>query len=218
MHSQCIACFAPSWDTSRPAGRTRLLYRMSLDFMHWTRHVPGIDAFWRGIAEQARGPALCAAACAAAAGTCVLCCRLVLTTCCVRHLVQVLGEDLVLVRGQQDRMSRGADVWRNPVSYDKLGVRYRRWRNSGKLLGLRCKRAAWVEEGRGAAGGGGLPTWQQCRPGCPRSRAPQPTRQPAALPPLLAAVASGDPSAREQAEASLRQMSAGEVFSSADAL
>ena len=24
-----------------------------------------------------------------------------------------------------------ADVWANPVSYDKLGVRYRRWRNSG---------------------------------------------------------------------------------------
>jgi len=25
-----------------------------------------------------------------------------------------------------------ADVWANPVSYDKLGVRYRRWRNSGR--------------------------------------------------------------------------------------
>ena len=43
---------------------------------------------------------------------------------------QVMGEDLVLVAGQQDRMLRGADVWANPVSYDKLGVRYRRWRNS----------------------------------------------------------------------------------------
>lgn len=43
---------------------------------------------------------------------------------------QVLGEDLVLVTGQQDRLRRGGDTWRNPVSYDKLGVRYRRWRNS----------------------------------------------------------------------------------------
>lgn len=42
---------------------------------------------------------------------------------------QVLGEDLVLVRGQQDRMLRGADTWQTPVSYDKLAVRYRRWRN-----------------------------------------------------------------------------------------
>lgn len=43
---------------------------------------------------------------------------------------QVLGEDLVLVAGQQDRMQRGADTWAHPVSYDKLAVRYRRWRNS----------------------------------------------------------------------------------------
>ena len=43
---------------------------------------------------------------------------------------QVMGEDLVLVAGQQDRMLRGADVWAHPVAYDKLGVRYRRWRNS----------------------------------------------------------------------------------------
>eukprot|EP00887_Chlorella_sp_A99_P000127 scaffold16.g127.t1 len=75
-------------------GRTRLLYSMSLDFMHWTRHVPGIQAFWRHIAGQ------------------------------------VLGEDLVLVEGQQDSLSRGGDTWANPVPYDKLGVRYRRWRNS----------------------------------------------------------------------------------------
>jgi hypothetical protein len=33
---------------------------------------------------------------------------------------QVLGEDLVLVSGQQDRMQRGADTWAHPVSYDKL--------------------------------------------------------------------------------------------------
>lgn len=42
----------------------------------------------------------------------------------------MLGEDLVLVKGQQERMLAGASVWANPVSYDKLGVRYRRWRNS----------------------------------------------------------------------------------------
>lgn len=43
--------------------------------------------------------------------------------------LQVLGEDLVLVQGQQDRMMRGSSTWANPVSYDKLAVRYRRWRN-----------------------------------------------------------------------------------------
>jgi chlorophyllide a oxygenase len=36
-------------------GRTRLLYRMSLDFMHWTRFVPGIQRFWRSIAAQVGG-------------------------------------------------------------------------------------------------------------------------------------------------------------------
>jgi len=43
---------------------------------------------------------------------------------------RVLSEDLPLVVGQQSRMETGGDVWANPVSYDKLGVRYRRWRNS----------------------------------------------------------------------------------------
>lgn len=28
---------------------------MSLDFMHWTRSVPGINRFWRAIAEQVWG-------------------------------------------------------------------------------------------------------------------------------------------------------------------
>lgn len=51
-----------------------------------------------------------------------------LTGFCSR--AQVLGEDLVLVAGQQDRMQRGADTWAHPVSYDKLAMRYRRWRNS----------------------------------------------------------------------------------------
>ncbi len=35
-------------------GRTRLLYRMSMDFLGWTRWVPGIQAFWASIAQQAR--------------------------------------------------------------------------------------------------------------------------------------------------------------------
>lgn len=77
-------------------GKTRLLYRMSLDMqgLEWTRNMPGVDMLWRSIAEQ------------------------------------VLSEDTALVVGQQDRMKRGANTWENPVSYDKLGVRYRRWRNS----------------------------------------------------------------------------------------
>lgn len=33
-------------------GRTRLLYRMSMDFLHWTKLVPGIQAFWAHIAQQ----------------------------------------------------------------------------------------------------------------------------------------------------------------------
>ena len=75
-------------------GSTRLLYRMSMDFMGWVQYVPGIQAFWKSIAGQ------------------------------------VLGEDLVLVKGQQERMEQGGDTWRHPVSYDKIAVRYRRWRNA----------------------------------------------------------------------------------------
>lgn len=75
-------------------GHTRLLYRMSLDFMPWVQHVPFIDKLWMQVAKQ------------------------------------VLGEDLVLVAGQQDRMQKGGDTWAHPVSYDKLAVRYRRWRNA----------------------------------------------------------------------------------------
>lgn len=75
-------------------GRTTLLYRMSMDFMGWAKHVPYIQYFWSYIAGQ------------------------------------VLGEDLVLVKGQQDRLQRGGDVWANPMPYDKLGVMYRRWRNA----------------------------------------------------------------------------------------
>mmetsp|Transcript_7065 Transcript_7065/g.12060 ORF Transcript_7065/g.12060 Transcript_7065/m.12060 type:complete len:654 (-) Transcript_7065:1149-3110(-) len=75
-------------------GHTRLLYRMSMDFMGWIRHVPFIQMVWKQVAAQ------------------------------------VLGEDLVLVTGQQDRMQKGDDTWGNPMAYDKLAVRYRRWRNT----------------------------------------------------------------------------------------
>lgn len=74
-------------------GHTRLLYRMSMDFLGWLRYVPGITQVWKNVAGQ------------------------------------VLGEDLVLVVGQQDRLQRGGNTWANPVSYDKMAVRYRRWRN-----------------------------------------------------------------------------------------
>ncbi|KAM3394744.1 hypothetical protein P3S68_003747 [Capsicum galapagoense] len=48
-----------------------------------------------------------------------------------RHFAeQVLNEDLWLVLGQQDRMLNGANIWNLPVSYDKLGVRYRIWRDA----------------------------------------------------------------------------------------
>jgi chlorophyllide a oxygenase len=74
-------------------GKTRLLYRMSLDFAKWAKWVPGIQLVWMEMANQ------------------------------------VLGEDLRLVEGQQDRMSRGGRVWANPVQYDKIGLVYRNWRN-----------------------------------------------------------------------------------------
>ena len=34
------------------AGKTRLLYRMSMDFMGWARHVPFIRALWKSVADQ----------------------------------------------------------------------------------------------------------------------------------------------------------------------
>lgn len=38
-------------------GHTRLLYRMSTDFMGWTNYVPFIQNFWKYIAGQVRGAA-----------------------------------------------------------------------------------------------------------------------------------------------------------------
>ncbi|KAJ7959143.1 chlorophyllide a oxygenase, chloroplastic-like [Quillaja saponaria] len=75
-------------------GKTRLLYRMSLDFAPVLKHIPFMHYLWRHFAEQ------------------------------------VLNEDLRLVLGQQERMNSGANVWNWPVTYDKLGVRYRLWRDS----------------------------------------------------------------------------------------
>ncbi|XP_052190944.1 chlorophyllide a oxygenase, chloroplastic [Diospyros lotus] len=74
--------------------KTRLLYRMSLDFAPVLQHIPFMQYLWRHFAEK------------------------------------VLNEDLRLVIGQQDRMLNGANVWNLPVTYDKLGVRYRLWRDS----------------------------------------------------------------------------------------
>ncbi|CAK9164482.1 unnamed protein product [Ilex paraguariensis] len=74
--------------------KTRLLYRMSLDFAPVLKHIPFMQYLWRHFAEQ------------------------------------VLNEDLRLVLGQQDRMINGANIWNLPVSYDKLGVRYRLWRDA----------------------------------------------------------------------------------------
>lgn len=33
-------------------GRTRLLYRMSMDFLGWSRSIPFIQNFWGKIAQQ----------------------------------------------------------------------------------------------------------------------------------------------------------------------
>lgn len=74
--------------------KTRLLYRMSLDFAPMLKHIPLMQHLWRHFAEK------------------------------------VLNEDLRLVIRQQERMLNGANVWNWPVPYDKLGVRYRLWRNS----------------------------------------------------------------------------------------
>ncbi|XP_057531636.1 chlorophyllide a oxygenase, chloroplastic [Amaranthus tricolor] len=74
--------------------KTRLLYRMSLDFAPILKHVPFMQHLWRHFAEK------------------------------------VLNEDLRLVIGQQERMLNGENIWNWPVPYDKLGVRYRQWRDA----------------------------------------------------------------------------------------
>lgn len=57
----------------------------------------------------------------------------------------------MLVVGQQDRLLRGGDTWRHPVSYDKLAVRYRRWRNSLALSGAATAAAQLRGGGDGEA-------------------------------------------------------------------
>jgi len=66
---------------------------------------------------------------------------------------QVLGEDLVLVAGQQERLLRGGDVWANPVPYDKLGVRCRRWRNAVAAGDERAAKLALPDNDGGENGG-----------------------------------------------------------------
>uniref|UniRef100_A0A0V0IV44 Putative ovule protein n=1 Tax=Solanum chacoense TaxID=4108 RepID=A0A0V0IV44_SOLCH len=67
-----------------PASRqkTRLLYRISLDFSPLLKRIPFMQYVWRHFAEQ------------------------------------------------QDRMLNGTNNWNLPVSYNKLGVRYRIWRDA----------------------------------------------------------------------------------------
>ncbi|XP_072981332.1 chlorophyllide a oxygenase, chloroplastic-like [Typha angustifolia] len=74
--------------------KTRLLYRMSLDFAPLLKHIPFMHILWKHFAEK------------------------------------VLDEDLKLVLGQQERMINGENIWNWPVAYDKLGVRYRLWRDA----------------------------------------------------------------------------------------
>ncbi|KAL5704379.1 chlorophyllide a oxygenase [Ranunculus cassubicifolius] len=74
--------------------KTRLLYRMSLDFAPLLKHIPLMHLVWKYFAEK------------------------------------VLNEDLRLVLGQQERMNNGANIWNMPVSFDKLGIRYRQWREA----------------------------------------------------------------------------------------
>ena len=62
-------------------------------------------------------------------------------------LVQVLNEDLRLVLGQQERMINGANVWNWPVSYDKLGIRYRLWRDAVERGSDRLPFSNQVESG-----------------------------------------------------------------------
>jgi hypothetical protein len=151
-------------------GRTRLLYRMSLDFMGWVRHVPFITAVWERVARQ------------------------------------VMGEDLVLVAGQQDRLERGANVWNNPVPYDKLGVRYRcgcsavLHRSGARTAGAGCCAALCCAGGCGTCGLSPLPNHNRMRRRWRNS------------------VASGDRCEVERAQRGLRAMSAGELFSPDDSV
>ncbi|PWZ39108.1 Chlorophyllide a oxygenase, chloroplastic [Zea mays] len=76
--------------------KTRLIYRMSLDFAPWLKHVPLMHLLWSHFTEKARlerGPPACS-------------------------------------WPARTGMINGVNVWNWPVSYDKLGVRYRLWRDT----------------------------------------------------------------------------------------
>jgi hypothetical protein len=138
-------------------GTTRLLYRMSMDFLGWARHVPGIINVWKSVAGQVRAFARVLLL-LPHVGVCVrrACAGRALRThqpaardqpITPHHtpgaaprasrVAQVLGEDLKLVLGQQDRLERGADTWANPVSYDKLGASWR-WQRARHHTAFWC--------------------------------------------------------------------------------
>lgn len=99
--------------------KTRLLYRMSLDFAPVLKHIPFMHVLWRHFAEQVNFAFFVRESftCLPSSSFCAI-------------LTQVLNEDLRLVLGQQERMNCGENVWSCPVTYDKLGVRYRLWREA----------------------------------------------------------------------------------------
>uniref|UniRef100_A0A0E0MAX0 Rieske domain-containing protein n=1 Tax=Oryza punctata TaxID=4537 RepID=A0A0E0MAX0_ORYPU len=86
--------------------KTRMLYQMSLNFAPWLKHIPFMHILWQvsKFSEQPHSK--------------------------LATDLHVLNEDLRLVLGQQERMINGANVWNWPVSYDKLGIRYRLWRDA----------------------------------------------------------------------------------------
>ncbi|KAJ6405317.1 hypothetical protein OIU84_013305 [Salix udensis] len=149
--------------------KTRLLYRMSLDFAPVLKHIPFMHYLWRHFAEQVQKiPSFLLYIMLIFTILSPFCTkkpppwhhlkRCVIIELGVCHnpnsldpinntntfaitlltfpaniqtsMKQVLNEDLRLVLGQQERMINGANVWNWPVSYDKLGVRYRLWRDA----------------------------------------------------------------------------------------
>lgn len=88
------------------------------------KHIPFMHYLWRHFAEQVNKliPVVKGLSCLAIG------LFLFLLNCVFDY--KVLNEDLRLVVGQQERMNNGANVWNWPVSYDKLGVRYRLWRDA----------------------------------------------------------------------------------------
>lgn len=97
---------------------------MSLDFAPVLKHIPFMRYLWRHFAEQVNKLIHVLKNLFALAT--------LLFVFLLNHVFnyQVLNEDLRLVVGQQERMNNGANVWNWPVSYDKLGVRYRLWRDA----------------------------------------------------------------------------------------